>query len=149
MSEETACVFIKKKRSANIRRGQNSDEDDHQREEQAKPKTSAKDSSSDSSDADEDAAQNSDNDLAENLSEMKAKMNKKASFLTHSTKQIKEKTQVTDSKGEKTLYTAFQANKNAKRTGPDDMGATATYELDTAVDRDTQVGLLFNFLRKS
>ena len=139
MSEENVCTFIKKKRpNANIRRG-NEDENAEEKKAKLEASTSSKnepDSGSESNEENENV--NSDTDLAENLIELKKKNQKKNSLLSQSTKSYKEKSQLDELKSEKSVFTSFKANKDSKRTGPDDMGATATYELDTEFDRDTQ-----------
>ena len=36
------------------------------------------------------------------------------------------------------MYTSYKSTKSGKMAGPEDMGATATVEIDTALDRDEQ-----------
>lgn len=103
------------------------DDDDDENEKEAR-KANKNDESSD---------ENSDTDLAENLKELKKKFNKRTSHLTQTTR-IKKTDEEKDTTLSKDLFVGFKADKNQKRTGPDDMGATATYELDTEFDRDTQ-----------
>ena len=148
MSEESGekvCLFIKKKRpNLNIRNSNRDDNDDEikkpklpEKEETKKKNDDSDEDSASKSDSDDepcvkkkyDDEDESDNELAENLSELKQKFNSKKSLFTQSTKKEK--------KDEK-FTTTFKANKDSKRTGPSDMGATATYEIDTEFDRDTQ-----------
>jgi RING finger protein 113A len=137
MTEENVCMFFKKKRpNANIRRG-NDDDNVEDKKVKLEKSNEPKDSSS-SSESDNEKESNSDTDLAENLSEIKKKFQSKTSILTQSTKAYKEKSHLEETKEEKSVFPSFKANKSSARTGPDDMGATATYELDTEFDRDTQ-----------
>jgi RING finger protein 113A len=88
---------------------------------------------------DEYQEENSDTDLTENLNELKRKFNQKSSHLSQSTKSFKKETyKLNETTLSKDLFIPFAANKSVKPTGPEDMGATATYELDTEFDRDTQ-----------
>lgn len=81
---------------------------------------------------DDDDDDNSDTDLTENLAEMKRKYgrNSKQSSLTQSSKQGKS--------SKEDVVTKFSANRDATRTGPNDMGATAVFNLDTEFDRDAR-----------
>ena len=136
---EKVCTFFKKRRNANIRKAADSDEE--------KLKKIRKKNDSDESDDSNDRGQkdeddNSDTDLAENLKELKRKFNKKGSKLTQSTKgyRKKESDEAAEEEDETTyskdMFVAFAANKDVQEKT--DMGATATYDLDTAFDRDTQ-----------
>jgi RING finger protein 113A len=142
MTEENVCVFIKKKRpNANIRRG-NDDDNEKSDDKKAKLEKINKDSDSSGSESENEKESNSDTDLAENLSEIKKKFQSKNSHLTQSTKSYKEKSHLEETKEDKSVFASFKANKSSTRTGPDDMGATATYEIDTEFDRDTQAAFM-------
>lgn len=133
-SEEKVCTFIKKRRQpAQIRSKADSDAEDNDE----KPKKSTADDSDQeeapkrSRKPSEDDDSNSDTDLTENLNELKRKYDKtKSSILTQSSKQTKN--------AKEEFVTKFAANKEPNRTGPDDMGATAVYNLDTEFDRDAR-----------
>ncbi|KAM8945794.1 E3 ubiquitin-protein ligase RNF113A [Pelodytes ibericus] len=43
-----------------------------------------------------------------------------------------------EDKSAKSITVSYKSNRSAKPVGPDDMGATATYELDTEKDKDAQ-----------
>lgn len=106
------------------------------RKKKLKKKTDTDNSSSSENDQRND--DNSDTDLAENLNEIKRKFKRKSSHLTQSSK-IRKKNEDSDEEGttlSKDIFTAFEADKTIQ--AKTDMGATATYELDTAFDRDAQ-----------
>jgi RING finger protein 113A len=146
MSESTSdnvCTFIKKRRNIQLRKA-GSDNDE---EESKKPKIVRKKSSDDSNSSSSDDQLKNDiresikksndyesegEDVVDSLSEIKKKLQQKKSLLTQSTKSSKPK----DSESE--IKVSFKADKEAKRAGPTDMGATATYELDTEFDKDAQ-----------
>lgn len=138
MSEESekVCTFFKKRRNLNVRKTADSDD-----EKQKKIRKKNYSDESEKEDKDEEDDENSDTDLAENLKEIKRKFNKRGSKLTQSTKGYR-KREIDDDKDEdettfsKDMFVAYSANKAVQEKT--DMGATATYELDTAFDRDTQ-----------
>lgn len=139
MTEEAEKVptFFKKRRNANIRKTANNSDD-----EQDNKKVRRRDNSDDSDDQiKSDDSDNSDTDLADNLNELKQKYNKKRSHLSQSTKSSFRKRNEEEDEVERTtfskdLFTSVTANKAVQEKT--DNGATATYELDTAFDRDTQ-----------
>lgn len=139
MSEESAtvCTFFKKRRNANIRKPDS--------ESESKTKIRKRNNSDESSSSDHDQKKdedddNSDTDLSENLKEIKRKFNKKSSHLSQSTRNYKKKSDDKDSDEETTyskdIFTTFAADKSIQ--AKTDMGATATYNLDTEFDRDAQ-----------
>jgi len=147
MSDEKVCMFIKKKRNIQLRRNVS---DDEEKKKEVQPKKEQSDSSSDENEFEQstsnsrntkDDDENSDTDLNENLAMLKQKFNIKNSFLTQSTKKLK-----TDEAKKDELVTKFKADKEKLRSGPEDMGATATYELDTELNKDTQA--IFERARK-
>jgi RING finger protein 113A len=123
--EKKVCVFIKKRRNANLKKSTAAtDDNDEEQEEATKKKSQVDDAVAD----DDDDEVNGDE-----LAEMRRKRFKKP-IISQSTKSSNDKKQ----QEENELIISFKANANAARTGPRDMGATATYELDTEFDRDTQ-----------
>lgn len=109
------------------RRESDSEEDDE--ELTSKPEKRAQ--KSDSEDEDE---ENSDTDVAENLAEMKRKMRTKSSGLIQSSKSSSGSAK----SSREDVVTKFNANRDPNRVGPNDMGATAVYNLDTEFDRDAR-----------
>ena len=149
MTDEKVCIFIKKKRNLQLRRNLS---DDEKKETPEKTKRELSESSSDESEEDnrkkssnsrvsKDDDEDSDTDLHENLAMMKQKYNQTNSLLTQSTKKIKAKELKNDE-----LVTKFKADKSKLRSGPEDMGATSTYNLDTELNKDTQA--IFERARK-
>lgn len=146
-SEEKVCTFFKKRRTNAQIRGKATDKDEEAESKEAKensdseleskpekrpasPETSV-DKKAKDDESNDDEEENSDTDLAENLSEMKRKYGRnKQSALTQTTK--------TGKTSREEVVTKFEANKAATRVGPDDMGATAVYNLDTEFDRDAR-----------
>ncbi len=139
---EKVCTFFKKRRNANIRKTATHSDT----EEQTEKKKIRRKSDSDRSDDEQprpksDDSDNSDTDLAVNLNELKQKYNKKSSHLTQSTKSSFRKRNESEDETEKTtfskdIFTSFTANKAVQEKT--DNGATATYELDTEIDRDSR-----------
>lgn len=139
-NEEKVCVFIKKRRNAQIRNKPNDQNDD---ETPTNSRSMRKKSDSDSDEVHESDQkpgekrpiesdnENSDTDINENLEEMKRKFQSKQSILTQSTKQ-------SSKKPKEDVTTKFNADKNPSRIGPDDMGATSVFTLDTEFDRDAR-----------
>ena len=126
-SEEKVCTFIKKRRQG----GQIRSKVDSDEEEKPKKSTDSEETVMEKKRPDkEEDDSNSDTDLNENLNELKRKYGQKASILTQSTKQSKTT--------KEDVVTKFAANKEPNRTGPDDMGATAVFNLDTEFDRDAR-----------
>lgn len=141
MTEEAEKVttFFKKRRNANIRKTTNNSDDDQEKTKKLRRRNDSDDS--DDQKKSEDASDNSDTDLADNLNELKKKYNKKSSHLSQSTKSSFRKRNEEEDEEERTtfskdLFTSVSANKAVQEKT--DNGATATYELDTAFDRDTQ-----------
>ena len=146
-NEAPVCTFFKKKRNLNIRKTETNIEEKKIKLNKQVNEDSDSNKSDDEDENDDEVktkqddteSDNSDTDLAENLKEIKKKFNKKGSHLTQSTKfRKKNDDSDEDELKNKDLVVTFKADKNQKRTGPADMGATATYELDTEFDRDTQ-----------
>lgn len=116
------CLFKKKKRKIQLRN--KTDDDDGN-----KNKQSFDTENNDNSD-------DSDVDVSESLREIKQKTKNLNSNMIQSTKSSKKL--FLEEETRKDLFATFKADTEIKRTGPSDMGATATYELDTEFDRDTQ-----------
>ncbi len=129
--EEEACTIFKKRKIVQ----------NFRKTETAKTKRFTEIEDSDASNDHESDSQNSDTDLTENLNEIKNKLKQNRSLLTQSTKNFRKKTEeINDEDGtttfSKDLFTTVAADKTIQTKT--DMGATATYELDTAFDRDAQ-----------
>ncbi|XP_030077609.1 E3 ubiquitin-protein ligase RNF113A-like isoform X2 [Microcaecilia unicolor] len=65
-------------------------------------------------------------------------------MIQHTKRSVKEKTEYSDSGGSseegtvKGIAVSYKSTRSAKPVGPEDMGATAVYELDTEKDKDAQ-----------
>lgn len=137
------CTFIKKRRNIQLRKAESDDDENDIKKAKLKRDDAEK---SDKSDSDNETSSDeslvekntnksdveSDPDVMDSLNEIKKKFSKKSSILTQSTKISKA------SNSEESTRVTFKADKDAKREGPRDMGATATYELDTEFDKDAQ-----------
>ena len=144
-SEEKVCVFIKKRRNVQLRskdtddslscsRNQASRSNNSDNEQESETNADQQQQPAEKRPVDEASeSENSDTDVNENLNELKRKFKAKSSLLTQSTKQA-----ATAKKLKEDLLTKFSAEKNPARTGPDDMGATSVFTLDTEFDRDAR-----------
>ncbi|CAF0971187.1 unnamed protein product [Brachionus calyciflorus] len=130
-SPEKVCLFVKKKRNIQLR---NKNDDDNNKK--IKIKNDSESDSETKIDKKRDDSEDSDIDVTESLQEIKQKTKKKDTNLTQSTKNFKKIPNEEETR--KDLFSTFKADTESKRVGPSDMGATATYELDTEFDRDTQ-----------
>jgi RING finger protein 113A len=131
MSQATESLFIKKKRNVNLRK---IEQDENEIDTKQKRSRFSSTSSNESE-------ENSDTDVRENLDEIRRKADRKKQTFLQSTKNLKTRPQDSDDENEsskKVFTTTFKADKQSKRTGPQDMGATAAYELDTDFTKDTQ-----------
>lgn len=147
-SSGEVCQFIKKKRNIKIRSKNDDDDEDDQSESSSKfdkkPNVNSDDSDQEPTSTSsggkrgqksrqEDENDDEDDDLIDNINELKKKFKSKHSGLSQSTKELKQNKATPDE-----LVTKFDADKDRKKVGPDDMGATATFTLDTEFDRDAR-----------
>ncbi|RNA34613.1 RING finger protein 113A-like [Brachionus plicatilis] len=128
MTDANVCLFVKKKKRNIQLRNKSEDEDGKK-----KPKSDSAWTTTGSQSNDDD---DSDVDVSESLREIKQKSRKHDSNLSQSTKCPKKANSDTETR--KDLFATFKADTGSKRTGPSDMGATATYDLDTEFDKDNQ-----------
>ena len=149
MSDEAkVCVFFKKKR-ANVRQRKTSDSDDDGDETNKRSRAATSESTAAPNDVESLSSSaptvtatavsdaSDDEDVGESVLEIKRKLAKKQTLLTQSTKSSRVAIAAAAAKQQEAL--AFKADKEAtKRSCPSDMGATATYELDTEFDKDSQ-----------
>lgn len=144
-SADNVCTFIKKRRNIQLRKTGSDNEEEESKKSKIVRKRDTDESNSSSSDNESDHDRDKQTagkktndyesegeDVADSLSEIKKKFQQKKSLLTQSTKISKPKESESD------IKVSFKADKEAKRAGPSDMGATATYELDTEFDKDAQ-----------
>lgn len=131
---------------------QKSDNDDttNNQENDSDHEQDHKNYSDDENDAKANNSASSEDETSRNLQLIKQKQkNNKSKGLYQTTAGIKKARQIIENvedlnesdfapRRETDLFATFKASKSAARTGPHDMGATATYELDTEFDKDTQ-----------